>query len=38
LTLGSDLPVSAPLLWLCLALWMAIPLWLAYRLFNRRCP
>ena len=38
LTLGSDLPVSAPLLWLCLGLWMAIPLWLAYRLFNRRCP
>ncbi len=38
LTLGSDLPVSAPLLWLCLGLWMAVPLWLAYRLFNRRCP
>jgi len=38
LTLGSDLPVSGPLLWLCLGLWMAIPLWLAYRLFNRRCP
>ncbi|KQW30303.1 MULTISPECIES: ABC transporter permease [Pseudomonas] len=38
LTLGSDLPVSAPLFWLCLGLWMALPLWLAYRLFNRRCP
>ncbi|WP_210644722.1 ABC transporter permease subunit [Pseudomonas sp. Tri1] len=38
LTLGSDLPVSGPLLWLCLWLWVAVPLWLAYRLFNRRCP
>lgn len=36
LTLGSDLPVSGPLLWLCLVLWMAVPLWLAYRLFKRR--
>lgn len=38
LTLGSDLPVPGPWLWLCLWLWMAVPLWLAYRLFNRRCP
>ncbi|MCP2072955.1 UNVERIFIED_ORG: Cu-processing system permease protein [Pseudomonas lini] len=38
LTLGSDLPVSGPLLWVCLWLWVALPLWLAYRLFNRRCP
>ncbi|WHS62787.1 ABC transporter permease subunit [Pseudomonas sp. G2-4] len=38
LTLGSDLPVAGPLLWLCLGLWVALPLWLAYRLFNRRCP
>ncbi|WP_053145192.1 ABC transporter permease [Pseudomonas sp. P97.38] len=38
LTLGSDLPVSAPGLWMCLVVWMAVPLWLAYRLFQRRCP
>ena len=38
LTLGSDLPVSGPWLWVCLGLWVALPLWLAYRLFNRRCP
>ncbi|AHL34279.1 membrane protein [Pseudomonas brassicacearum] len=38
LTLGSDLPVSGPWLWLCLGLWVALPLWLAYQLFNRRCP
>lgn len=38
LTLGSDLPVSGPWLWLCLGLWVALPLWLAHRLFNRRCP
>ena len=38
LTLGSDLPVAGPWLWLCLVAWMVVPLWLAYRLFNRRCP
>jgi len=38
LTLGSDLPVSAPELWMCLVVWMVVPLWLAYRLFQRRCP
>jgi Cu-processing system permease protein len=38
LTLGGDLPVSGPLLWMCLGLWLGVPLWLAYRLFNRRCP
>ncbi|AKJ99842.1 ABC transporter permease [Pseudomonas fluorescens] len=38
LTLGSDLPVSAPGLWMCLVVWMVVPLWLAYRLFQRRCP
>lgn len=38
MTLGSDLPVSGPVLWLCLGVWMAVPLGLAYRLFERRCP
>lgn len=38
LTLGRDLPVSDPQLWLCLGGWVVAPLWLAFRLFNRRCP
>ena len=36
LALGSDLPLPAAALWLCLLLWVGVSLLLAYGVFRRR--
>lgn len=36
MALAGDLPVAAPVLWLCLLLWVGAPLLLAYGVFRRR--
>ena len=36
LSLGSELPMPAAALWLCLLLWVGVSLLLAYGVFRRR--